>query len=215
MFGFDDAAAIVGGGAMGIGESLFQDRLNTRAAREQRDWESEMYGKRYQMQVNDLQKAGLNPMLAYGTGPGSAPSGAQASVSKPDFSPRVNETRMVTAQTAKTNQETQNLKKENQNLTVLWHKLDMEVERIGAEIKEIDQRRKTGRATEEQVKHQTELIDRQKELVQMQKELATQERNIKRPEEVASGTAAAEGAAHVSRVLKPLIDAINNALGRK
>lgn len=40
---------------------------------------AQQYATRYQTTVKDLQAAGLNPMLAYGQGPGSAPSSSPAS----------------------------------------------------------------------------------------------------------------------------------------
>lgn len=45
----------------------------------QMDFQREMAGSGYQRAVSDLRSAGLNPMLAYGQGPASAPSGAGAS----------------------------------------------------------------------------------------------------------------------------------------
>lgn len=41
---------------------------------------AQQYATRYQTTVADMKAAGINPMLAYGSGPGNAPTGQQASV---------------------------------------------------------------------------------------------------------------------------------------
>lgn len=49
-----------------------------RIADEANVFSAEQYATRYQTTVKDLSNAGLNPMMAYSQGPGSAPSGQQA-----------------------------------------------------------------------------------------------------------------------------------------
>jgi hypothetical protein len=46
-------------------------------------WSAEQYAKRYQVQTQDIMKAGLNPMLAYSQSPGTAPSAQQVSFQNP------------------------------------------------------------------------------------------------------------------------------------
>lgn len=96
------------------------------------DFNREMYGSRYQMQMEDMRKAGLNPMLSYLQSPSSSPGSPIASV--PDFGSTINQSRMAdasgvssvaSAQTAasyenmanetvrKTKQEVENLKSVN------------------------------------------------------------------------------------------------------
>ena len=74
--------AVVAAGAGLIGSAISAARARKEAAK-QRAWAEDMYGRRYQMTMNDMRMAGLNPILAYKTGVGSVPSGARADV--PDF----------------------------------------------------------------------------------------------------------------------------------
>lgn len=55
-----------------------QNKANKKEAQKQRDFQERMYGSRYQMQVKDLYKAGLNPILAATQGAPGGPSGAKA-----------------------------------------------------------------------------------------------------------------------------------------
>ena len=69
------AGAIAGAGAimdiitpfMNVGHSALQ-------AGKQRDWTEHAMRHRYRWAVEDLRKAGLNPILAYGHGPGNVPT---------------------------------------------------------------------------------------------------------------------------------------------
>lgn len=63
------------GGLISAGGSLLSNIFGSNSAQKQMDFQKEMYGSRYQMQMADMQKAGLNPMLSYMQSPGSAPGG--------------------------------------------------------------------------------------------------------------------------------------------
>lgn len=88
--GLDGVAQLAGKAAIGwirtmTGSGLTpaqeeQNLYNASEAENQRNWEAEMDSTRYQRQVADMKKAGVNPALLYGSGasPGSAPSGASA-----------------------------------------------------------------------------------------------------------------------------------------
>lgn len=56
------------------------NETNIQLAKENRDWQTEMSNTSYQRAVGDLQKAGLNPMLAYQQGGASTPAGGFARV---------------------------------------------------------------------------------------------------------------------------------------
>lgn len=70
-------AALGGGVSSAIG-AWYSERSAEKRQHQAQDFSAQQYATRYQTQVKDLKAAGLNPMLAYQQGPGSAPSGAVA-----------------------------------------------------------------------------------------------------------------------------------------
>lgn len=101
-----------------IGSTLLQDRLNTANRHDAQDWETLMYANRYTMMVNDLKRAGLNPMLAYMQSPGGAPSSSAQSVQAPDVVGAINSTRANSAMVANTNADTLKKGAETENVKV-------------------------------------------------------------------------------------------------
>lgn len=65
--------------------SLVQGMFSARQAKSQMRFQRDMYKQRYQFQVEDLKKAGLNPMLAYQQAAPAAPAGAMGQMDAPDL----------------------------------------------------------------------------------------------------------------------------------
>ena len=74
-------ASSVLSGLGGFGEKLFDNYTAAKAATKAFDRDVWMMGNRYQLQVKDMLKAGLNPMLAAGASPPS-PNAPMANVSR-------------------------------------------------------------------------------------------------------------------------------------
>lgn len=86
--GFANSEDVTGSSALtdyipGIGDAKAQDKankINQQEAQINRDFQERMSSTAYQRAMDDMRKAGLNPMLAYAQGGASAPTGAQATV---------------------------------------------------------------------------------------------------------------------------------------
>lgn len=70
-------AAVIGG--------LMQNKYNMDAQEDVQDFQKWMFEHRYRLQMEDMQKAGLNPMLSYTQGPPGPPSGGGSSGASPDL----------------------------------------------------------------------------------------------------------------------------------
>lgn len=105
MFGVDDA--IMGTVGAGLVNNLFANQRQSSA----QEFSAQQFATRYQTSVKDMEAAGLNPMLAYSQGPGSAPtSSAASSAGMGDVGATVNQSRMTSAQTANIEADTDNKK---------------------------------------------------------------------------------------------------------
>lgn len=104
------------GGLLDFAQTWYQNRQNTKNAHEQMDFQKYMYMNRYQMQVQDLMAAGLNPMLAYQQSPGSSPQGAMARAEKSDVGRSAMDLRIASAQEANIRANTQKAIEESDNI---------------------------------------------------------------------------------------------------
>lgn len=68
-----------------LASTIASGLFSARQAKSQMRFQRDMYKQRYQFQVEDLKKAGLNPMLAYTQAPPAAPAGAMGQMEKPDL----------------------------------------------------------------------------------------------------------------------------------
>jgi len=73
-------AGEIGGGLINYMGQHSANKTNIKLARENRDWEEQMSNTAWQRGVNDMMKAGINPMLAISQGPASTPSNSAATV---------------------------------------------------------------------------------------------------------------------------------------
>ena len=98
-----------------VGGSLLSGMLNNKAAQDRQDdaqaFSAQQFANRYQTTVQDMQAAGLNPMLAYSQGPGAAPtSSAASSAGYGDLGQSITQARMASAQVANIDADTENKK---------------------------------------------------------------------------------------------------------
>jgi len=69
--------------ALNFAGSMFQNQQNREAASAAQQFGADSFASRYQTTVKDMQKAGLNPMLAYSQGGGSPPTGVSYQAQNP------------------------------------------------------------------------------------------------------------------------------------
>lgn len=127
--GFNPIAAVgaaLGGDILG---TAYANRQQEKMMHEQMDFQQKMRETRYQTEVMDLKKAGLNPMLAYGNSNPPSPSGAMAPVQKPNIAEAINQSRMTSAQEANIRADTENKKIQNDLI-----KVQTEVQKSTAEL---------------------------------------------------------------------------------
>lgn len=193
------AVGAIAGLAGEIGSAWYGNRMAEKRNRESFDQQKWLYSNRYQLQVNDLKAAGLNPMLAYANAAPSVSAPPPAPVHRMDIG-AMSQVLMASAQAAKTATETESISMDN---LVKKASLMNLYDEIHYRVRELEQRIKTGKATQEEV-------EARRDLVKMERRLAEQEYNIKGPEEFASAGAAAKGSATVTRLIKPVVDVLRS-----
>lgn len=114
----DLSSMLAGGGSAGLdlGTMFIQDEMQDRNRRETQDYNSEMFQHRYRYQVSDLKAAGLNPMLSYMQGPGSAPTSTAQAVTQPRIGEAFNAGRSTSAMVANMNADTMKKAAETRNV---------------------------------------------------------------------------------------------------
>ena len=85
--------------------SLIGGLFSARQAKSQMRFQRDMYKQRYQFQVEDLKKAGLNPMLAYQQAAPAAPAGAMGQMEAPDVASAARVGMLMKAEKEKIQQE--------------------------------------------------------------------------------------------------------------
>lgn len=76
------ATPFAGSTALSMAGGLYENKFQREEAKRQRNWEYEMSSTAHQREVEDLQKAGLNPMLSVNHG-ASTPTGAMPQIKDP------------------------------------------------------------------------------------------------------------------------------------
>lgn len=205
------SAALLGGGAKAAGNAAstwYTNRSAQKRQREAQDFSAQQYAKRYQTQVADMKKAGINPMLATAQSPGAAPQGTAAPVQNPEIGSHFESGASTAAELRKKKYEASNLEKTGFNLDGMFYQIANEVKKGAKEIEILEQKIKNETATENEIKMHAQLLEKQRFLVDKEIQVQQQILNMNRPEEIASGNQAAVWAAEVQRALKPLIDAL-------
>jgi hypothetical protein len=132
---FDGIASAVGSAGLDALGAHYNSSLALHRQHDAQDFDREMFGSRYQMQTEDMKKAGLNPMLSYMSGAPGSPTSSAASASGTDLSGAFNTGRTVTAQTALLDEQKKNVATDTlvkaataQQVAVSTEKLSKEVD---------------------------------------------------------------------------------------
>jgi len=74
------AAASIGGALLGASSAKKANDMSMAMSKKQMEFQERMRDTQYQSAVQDMQKAGLNPMLAYQNGGNAAPQGSSPDI---------------------------------------------------------------------------------------------------------------------------------------
>ena len=146
-----DIGGLVGGTIGAITGLIGQNNTNQKnwdISQANNDWSAQQYATRYQTTVQDLQKAGLNPMLAYSNGPGNAPVAQQTAPMQNSLGAAVegfNKTRGTSAQAALQTEQIKQAETQSQlnSANALKSHEEAQVAREQAENLRIDRQKRT------------------------------------------------------------------------
>jgi hypothetical protein len=162
----------------GLGGGLDTNADNADRADASNAWSAAQYGSRYQTTVKDLTAAGLNPMLAYSQGAGSAPTaqavqfqnpvssasqalsqyaGAEQSFSSASQAQAA--VKQIDATVDKIVEETKNLPVQREQIYYTIRLLAEQAEKVIAETGNTKQATAVGVATVKKLKAETSLLD--------------------------------------------------------
>lgn len=125
------------GGVLGLGSTLLGNKSAKQEAQANRDWQEEMSNTSIQRRVEDLRKAGLNPLLAVQNASGGAttPNGAVADIKRvdPAFITAVSsaflaskQAKVAEAEARKIDAETENISNDNSIFDIKKKKAELE-----------------------------------------------------------------------------------------
>ena len=135
------AAGALGGGLLGaassIGGSFLENELAKGRTKDQYQYQKQLYENRYQWQMEDMRRAGLNPILSYKTGAGSAGGVGLSTPSVPDLGSSARQGARAVSEIAQIKAQTINTKadsrlKEEQRLLTHQQELKTQLDKMKA-----------------------------------------------------------------------------------
>lgn len=185
--------ALISGGLGLLGGMMANDARADESA-SNRAFQERMRNTSYQAAMEDMRKAGLNPMLAYSQGGAAVPSGSMASFENPGLagaqayaaatSAQAAETQAATSQDVasavivKTKQEVENLQSVNDQVKAVTRNLSAEYVKMLKEGRNLDDIQRQIQMTINKMGHEIPLIRSQQFLNEMNTMLAEARRSL-------------------------------------